>query len=195
MDLTTLARVKEYITRKGNPDFRADAESVLSSMISSVSQRMEQYCSRLFQVGATTERGTLRCDEFICSRVPLASISSVRYSETGRGADLAALPSSQYEISPSGDNVRVYDVTYGGLVEVSYTGGVATDTQDVIDNHPALEEACKLQVASLWQRHTMPDRSGVTIGTGETSWTGDYSMLKEVQATLDQNYNNRHKFI
>ena len=67
------------------------------------------------------------------------------------------------------------------------------DTAAVIADHPALEDACKMQVISLWQRHDAPDRTGTTIGTGETTWTADYGLLKSVKADLDQNYNNRHR--
>lgn len=200
LPLTTLERVKAYgaigVAKNGSTQpVRADTDETLTSMIASVSQKMEQYCSRIFGIGAVVEAGTLSCDEFICFQTPISSISQVRYSSTGRRADLAVLPASQYEISPSGDNIRIYDVEYGGLAEVSFTGGLATDTADVIAKHPVLEDACKMQVVSLWQRHTMPDRTGTTIGPGETTWTAEYSLLKSVRADLDQQYNNRHKFL
>lgn len=189
--LTTLERVKTY--GKIAADVRNGTDDTLTAMILSVSQKMEQYCSRVFGIATVTEAGILTCDEFPAFQMPIASITSVRYAASGRRADLVALPATQYEISPCKNNIRVYEVIYGGMVEATFSGGLVADTAAVIADHPALEDACKMQVISLWQRHDAPDRAGTTIGTGETTWTADYSLLKSVKADLDQNYNNQHR--
>lgn len=193
LPLTTFERLRAYAELK--QEQRAEAAALLDAMIDSVSQKMEQYCSRVFLIHEVVEAGTLTCDEFPCFQVPVQSISRVSYSSTGRRADLVALPSSQYEISASGNNIKIYDVAYGGLVECTFTGGLAENTADVIANHPALEDACKMQVTALWQRHSTPDRTGTTLGTGETNWTADYQLLKSVKSDLDQQYNNRHRIL
>lgn len=192
LPLTTLARVKSYGNIASSPT-RADTDATLTAMIDSVSQKIEQYCSRVFLRQQVTESGALTCNEFPAFQVPIASIASVRYSQTGRRADLVTLPASQYEITPGGNNIRVYDVIYGGMIEATFTGGLADDTDEVIADHPALEDACKMQVVNLWQRHASPDRTGTTIGTGEVSWSDAYGLLKSVKSDLDQQYNNRHR--
>lgn len=192
--LTTLARLKEYAQVPAT-DARASTDSVLAAMILSVSQRIAQYCSRDFAIASRVEAGVLSCDEFTCTNNPIVSIQSVRYSPTGRRADMTTLPATQYEISASGNNISIYDVAYGGIVEVTYTGGLASDTDDVIANEPALEDACKMQVTSLWKRHTIPDRTGMTLGSGDTQWTAEYGLLKDVRHVLDNQYNNRHRVL
>ena len=194
IDLTTLARLKAYGVG-GSSSPRPDTDAVLQSMISSVSQRMATYCTRDFEIGTETEARVVTCDEIPAKRNPVASIQSVKWSPTGRRSDLQALDAADYQISASGNNIQFFGVPSGALVEVAYTGGLATDTADIIARFPLLEELCKLQVASLWQRHTMPDKSGVTVGPGETTWSGEYSLLKEVREGLDNSFNNRHRFL
>ena len=191
--LTTLERLKAYAQIKA--DARADADAVLASMILSVSQKFEQYCSRLFAVEERIETGTLQCGTFLMSHVPVQSIAQVRYSQSGRRSELIGLSESDYQIGADGWSVDVFDVIPGGMIEVTYTGGLADDTDAVISDHPALEDACKMQCTSLWKRHTIPDRSGMTLGTGDTSWTAEYGLLKDVKSILDQNYNTRHRFL
>lgn len=190
LDLTTIARVTEYGQIKTD---RPDVQTVLAAMITSVSQRMAQYCSRAFLIGTYTERRVIRSDLFPVENPDIQSITSVRVSSTGRGSDLVT--ATDYEISPNGNGVSVYGTLPGTLVEVTYVGGVAADTASVIANHPGLEDACKMQVVSLWKRHTIPDRSGMTLGTGDTQWSADYGLLKDVKAALDQTYNNAHRFV
>lgn len=35
----------------------------------------------------------------------------------------------------------------------------------------------------------------MTIGTGDTQWSEEFHLLKEVKALLDQNYSNAHRFV
>jgi hypothetical protein len=190
LDLTTLARLTDYGQIKTD---RADTSAVLSAMITSVSQRMAQYCSREFLTQAFLERRILRSDLFPVQNPTVQAISSVRVSTSGRAADLR--PWSDYEIAPSGNAVSIWGINSGALVEVAYIGGIASDTTEVIADHPGLEDACKMQVVSLWKRHTIPDRSGMTLGTGDTQWSADYGLLKDVKAALDQTYNMAHRFV
>jgi hypothetical protein len=190
LDLTTLARLTDYGQIKTD---RPDTGTVLAAMITSVSQRMAQYCSREFLVQTFTERRILRSELFPVQNPSVRSISSVRVSTSGRAATLAAW--TDYEISPCGNCVSVWGINSGALVEVTYSGGIAADTAGVIADHPGLEDACKMQVVSLWKRHAIPDRSGMTLGTGDTQWSADYGLLKDVKAALDQTYNNAHRFL
>lgn len=192
LDLTTLARLRTFGGISGNA---TETDAVLSSIITYVSQKFEQYCSRQFLIHADTERRNLRGSLVPVVRCPVVSVESVRASVSGRSSELSALSSSQYEIAPGGNAVRLWDVPAGSLVEVSFTGGLAADTAAIITDHPVLEGACKLQSLNLWQRHKSPDKTGLTIVSGDTSWEGQYEMLKDVKRDLDQNYNNRHRFL
>ena len=192
VDLTTVARLRMFGGIKGTDP---DTDTLLAEMITYVSAKLEQYCSRGFKSEPAQEKRRLRGTLVPVFRDPVTAISSVRASTTGRAANLAILPSSQYEIATNGGGVNVWDLPSGSLVEINYTGGLAADTADIIASHPVLEGACKLQTLNLWQRHKSPDKTGLTIISGETRWEAQYKMLEDVKADLDQNYNNRHKFL
>ena len=192
LPLTTLAIVKAYANVPGS---RPDVDATLERMILSVSQRLEQYCSRGFLIEESTERRVIRGALVPVFRNPIESIASVRAAANGRAAQLVDIASTQYEIAPNGTGVNVWDLPVGSLVEVTYTGGIADDAAGVAASHPILQEACLLQVANLWQRHDKADRTGMTIGTGDTQWSEEFHLLKEVKALLDQNYNNAHRFV
>ena len=196
LDLTTLANLKAFgrIGLSGVP-IPAGSDDILSSMITYVSQKFEQYCSRGFMLEADVARRILRGSLVPVLREPIASIASVQIAASGRTADLVTVSASQYEIHPDGGSVRIFDACQGSLVVVNYTGGIAAATADIITDHPVLEGACKLQTLNLWQRHTSPDKSGLTVVSGNTTWEGQYEMLKDVKADLDQNYNNKHRFL
>jgi hypothetical protein len=161
LPLTTLAAAKVYANILGD---RPGVDAILSAMILSVSQRLEQYCSRGFLVESATECRVLRGALVPVFRGPIKSIESVRAAISGRRADLQSLSASQYEISADGKSVRVWDMPDGSLVEITYTGGLAEDAAGIVASHPVLQEACLLQVANLWQRHDKADPPDATRG-------------------------------
>ena len=176
LELTTIARVKAYgfsgtTVTDGNTD-------LLSDMIKSVSQRFADYCSRSFLKQEWTDTRILNGSLFPLLNTPVASITSVSVSESGRRSGMVAISSTQYEIAPDGNGIKVWDVPRGSLVEVVYEGGLAEDTTGLIANFPALEGACLLQVKSLFNRHLTPDRTTTDLGGGSTSWVGEYDLLK-----------------
>lgn len=193
LELTTLERLEAYGSFATTV---SDAnKTLLSNMIKSVSQRMADYCYRSFLKQSYTEARILRGSRFPLVNTPVDSIASVSVAESGRRADLLAISSTQYEISPDKNGINVWDIARGSLVEVTFTGGLAADTASLIAAYPALEGACLLQTTSLFKRHTMPDRTTTDLGNGSSSWVGEYDLLEEVRDTLDQQYSARHKFL
>jgi hypothetical protein len=192
LELTTLERVKAYGTFT---TVTPANDALLSDMIKSVSQRFEDYCSRPFLKTSYTETRILKGSRFPLLCTPVDSITSVKVAESGRRADLVLIASSQYEIAPDKNAVNVWDIASGSLVEAVFVGGLAADTASLITAYPALDNACRLQVTSLFKRHTMPDRTQTDLGNGSTSWIGEYDLLKEVTDTLDQQYSARHRFL
>lgn len=190
LQLTTTARVKAYGDIQSQVWSPAN-EMLLSDLINAVSLGFEQYCSRGFIVAERTEARRINHWFLPASSFPVVSISSVMVSMTGNSHDYQPISESSYDISENGDGINVFGISRGALVKYTYSGGIATDTDDVIANHPSLENACRLQVLSLWKRRTSPDRSGMTLGTGETQWTGEYGLLKDVESTLRQGYINQ----
>lgn len=191
LNLTTLARVKARGELAATA--RADVDTALTEMIASVSDRFQQYCSRGLNIESAVESRVLRGTLFPVFRTPVVSVAQVRVSTSGRRADLIA--TTDFEINALGNGVNVWDVPSGTLVEVTYTGGVASTADAFMALYPSIAEAATLQVVNLWQRRKSPDKTGLTMGNGDIRWEGRYELLKEAKDALDQAFNNDHRFL
>lgn len=192
LDLTTVDRVISYMGSANSGAaagvFSPANRTTLSGMISAVSQDFENYCNRFFKSESRTHSEVLDGDTVFLPATPIASIESVMASASGRVADMVALASTEYDILPDSDGVVFYSLDRGARVLIAYTGGLAADTAALIAAHPALAGKCDLQVAMLWRRHNTADKTGMTLGGGNTSWNADYKMLEDVTDTLDNQY-------
>lgn len=162
--------------------------TILSGMISTVSQDFENYCNRFFKSESRTHSEVLDGDTIFLPGTPIASIASVTASASGRVTDMVALVPADYDILPDNDGVVFYSLERGARISIVYTGGLAADTTALIAAHPALAGKCDLQVAMLWRRHNTADKTGMTLGGGNTSWSAEYKMLEDVTDTLDNQY-------
>lgn len=185
LPLTTVARMQSY-GEFPSQAWTSSNQATLSDMINSVSRFIENYCSRYFMLDEYTEARRINSDFVPCRAYPVTDISSVLVSYSGKSKDLNAW--SDYEISINGKGINVWGLPRNTLVKYTYTGGLATDTASIVTDYPDLENACRMQVLSLWKRHTNPDKSSMTLGTGETQWTGEYNLLKNVEMVLEQEY-------
>lgn len=192
LDLTTVDRVIAYM---GTANSGASAgvwsegnKSIIAGMISTVSQDFENYCNRLFKSEERTVSEILDGDTVFLPGVPIASVPSVSASTSGRVSDMLPLASTEYDILPSADGVVFYSLARGARVSITYTGGLAATTAALIAAHPVLAGKCELQVAMLWRRHNTADKTGMTLGNGNTSWSAEYKMLEDVSDTLDNEY-------
>lgn len=197
--LTTLESLMRYMGAPVNDDgtldtskYSAADQAVLTEMIASVSDSFEQYCARAFTYGTYTATNRLSGQAVFVDQYPIDNVLSVLVSFNGRSAALQSW--SDYEIGPDNDCIIFFGVPEEALVKVTFEGGLADDTADVIANYPALSGACNLQVATLWRRHNTADRTGMTLGTGQTSWNKEYNLLDNVTDTLDQYYRAAHNF-
>lgn len=184
VDLTTLARLKTYADISST---RTDADSILSTIISSVSSTIENNLNRTVEITSKTERRRVpMTGKFVILNGPASAITSVRVSPDGVFSSGAqTIDPSRYELASSGDilNVRGLD-GYNGEMEVVYTGGLLQDAADCLARFPDLENAALMQAAHLWRRRLTMGKSSTTIGNGETQWVGDYDLLDGVVAIL-----------
>lgn len=190
--LTTTARVIAYL---GTSNSGAAALTwspgniaVLQDMINKVSDDMENYCNRSFGLQSYTTETLLAGPVMQVDSVPVQSITSIVGTASGRSADMATIPATAYDISADGDSITFYTLGRGARVRAVYVGGLAATTADIIANYPALAGACDMQVANLWKRHANPDKTGMTLGNGQTNWTQEYQMLTDVKRTLDNSF-------
>ena len=70
-------------------------------------------------------------------------------------------------------------------MQVTYTGGLATSTANLITAYPDLAQACDLQVAYLHRRR-LSAGGNFSVGQSSTQYTGDYDLLVDVQKTLNK---------
>jgi len=184
LDFTTLARAKAYMDI---PDATTTNDTLIQSMITAVSATLENSLNRTVKTEAKTERRSVpRTNRFVLYNGPATSITSVRYSASGVfSRDAVTLDPSSYELDGAKDVLAIPDiVTYSGQIEVSYVGGMATDTAGLLSAYPVLDLACRMQVAYLWARRKTPGRTSTDIGNGSTQWVGDYDLLDAVVAML-----------
>lgn len=165
-------------------------QQVITSMIGHVSAAFENYCSRAFTIGTYTVNALLAGRAVYVDQYPVQSVSSVLVSRCGRSQYLSAW--SDWEIGPDNDCIIIFGAPEESLVQATFVGGLAADTNDVIANFPDLNGICNLQVATLWRRHNTADRHGMSLGTGTTSWNKEYKLLDDVADTLDQYYRAAH---
>jgi hypothetical protein len=185
VDFTTLAKVKENLNLGSTA--RADADSMLAQMISSVSSTLENNLTRPVKVESRTERrATTMTGIFSIQGGPATSITSVKYSFSGIFTrDGVTLSTSQYALGPGNEYLVIPDyVGPYGFIEVTYVGGLAADTAAIQANFPDLERACITQVCYLWNRRLTMGKSSTTLGNGDTQWVGDYDLLPGVVAML-----------
>ena len=192
LDLTTVERVISYM---GSANSGAAAggwsdlnKAILAGMISTVSQDFENYCNRFFKTEARTANEILDGSTLFVAAAPISSVASITGAASGRVADMIPLGIADYDILPDGEGVAFYTLGRGARVAVTYTGGIAADTASLVAAHPTLAGKCDLQVAMLWRRHNTADKTGQTLGNGNTSWSAEYKMLEDVTDALDNQY-------
>lgn len=197
LQLTTLDQIMRYmgaiVKDDGSTDttkFNTGDQLVLTEMIAHVSNMFESYCNRVFTIGPYTVKAFLAGRAVYVEQYPISSVSSVMVSPCGRSSNMQ--PWTDYEIGPDDDCIVFFRVPDGAFVQIAFQGGLATDANDVIARFPALNGACNLQVATLWRRHNTADRTGMSLGTGTTSWNKEYKLLDDVTDTLDQTFAANH---
>jgi hypothetical protein len=176
MALTTLARVKEYLSIA--TDDTAD-DLLLTRLIGSASSAIEVYCSRVFASATYNEvRDGTGTRKMVLRNFPVTAVSSVTIN--GRSIPQRPSPlSSGYTF----DDLRVAltgHVFDEGVdnVQISYTAGLAAVPADV-------EQAC-IEAVSL--RYKAKDRLGVTSKSlaGESISFSNDDFPDYVTRVLDQ---------
>lgn len=190
MDLSTLARVKQYVSVGSS----TAADTLLSRLISAYSDAFEVELGRYTQEDFRQEEIELeRGVHFILLRAaPVVAVTSVQLTGSASFDDVDALETSAYHVAKSDGSVRLlieqpYEPAF---VRVSYVGGMAPNTTLFISRYPRIAEALDQQVAYHFQRK---DRQGgnVSVGAGGTQYEGQLKLLDSVKEVLSQ-YGRRY---
>lgn len=197
MDLTTTTRVANLINAGGAAP--ASFTTTAAILVSTVSAAVERYLDRGMQTAARTEYFDVTNDQrvFALKAYPVSSVTGVWFDVEQTWDATTELSSAEYR-SPVYDPrglltlsipQKIYitpgvDVAYRAM-KVSYTGGMAADTNAFIAAFPDIAGAVDHQVAYLWHRRNELGLASVSGDAGSVS-PGAESWLPWVKTVLDQ---------
>lgn len=189
MDLCTLQGVKLLIEIDAD---NTDTDQVLNSLIRSVSRRAENYMNRAVKTEALTEYFNIRPGDYMFSLkgFPVSSTPAIEVyhdidSAFGTGTDL---DSDAYTVDTEAGLLYVeggYLTSGFRALKVVYTGGMATNTNELMASHEDLIHAVERQVAFQFKTRTKIGAQSVNTNTGSVTWESGVVWLKEVKAVLD----------
>lgn len=189
MDFTTLARVKEALGITG-----ASSDAVLSQIITSVSNEMERLMDRHAQSSARTEiyqmRATKRLVLLRGYPVNTAATFTVKVSTTADFSSATALTANEeYVLDPVKGEIR-FLINYDPIrdpdsgrpiapiyVEVSYTGGMATDYNNLLALYPELAQAADMQAVHTFKRRATPGQTATDMGESSAEYVGELALI------------------
>ena len=195
MDATTKARVKALLEITGTSQ-----DAVIDSLIKVVSQRIEDFIDRPLHAVARTEEYSIKPRQTVMflRAYPLTAqsdIASIKIALNWDFAAATAVTSTDYhaDLSTGMVNFNFIPITnYFGnnmavapnVIQVVYTGGVATTTDNVIANYPAIASACDEQVIAMWRRRDQPMQKATKIGEYAATVEGPLQFLPDVVEAL-----------
>ena len=195
MDAITKERVKDLLQIAGSSQ-----NDVLDRLIASVSQRMEDFIDRPFHQTARTEEYSIkpRQNTLFLRAYPLTAqnqVTSVKISGDWDFASATAVDSGDYHVDldsgmlhfnyyPISNYLGNNMATAPNVVQVVYTGGLATSTANLISNYPAIAAACEMQVIAMWRRRDQPMMDTVKIDEYTSTVTGPLEFLPDVRQAL-----------
>ena len=162
-------------------------DALISQLILMVSDRIEQYCNREFEYGASVVEqhdSDGQHDYIIVRRPPIATVASL-YDDADRAfGALSLIPATDYY--PYTDGSGIVQLTAGRFtrgfknVRVTYAGGYTYQTLP-----PSIKEACILQCVTLMKRREQPDKVSISYTGGSISKMTELQLNVEVMQALD----------
>ena len=195
LDATTKARVKGLLEITGTSQ-----DAVLDNLITIVSQRIEDFIDRPIHATSRTEEYSIKPRQTVIflRAYPLVAqsyIASVKIAMNWDFTSATAVTSTDYHVDLDtgmlnfnfipitnyfGNNMRVAP----NVIQVVYTGGIATSTANVIANYPAIASACEQQVIAMWRRRDQPMQKTTKIGDYGATVEGPLRFLPDVVEAL-----------
>jgi hypothetical protein len=185
MNLTTLQTLKLMNEQLAS----GSSDPLLSFFIRSTSAEFEAYLARGIEVKERTELFNVRKGDvsFALSSYPVTAMGSVKNAGLTISSD--SIHTSETGIVYVSD----YDLFSGfGELEVVYTGGMATDTEDFVTKYPDIEKAIVMQISfEFTKKDNLVDKS-IAIGNQIAS-RESLDLLPAVKKILDRHRNKaRH---
>ena len=197
-DLTTLTRVKEFISTSHSD---TSQDSFIESAISDVSRRLVEYMKIHATAIERTEVYRVRkfAREVTLDGAPNDTAQTfegqIGFNDT-EWANVVIEDRTSFSIHAAGGFIEFVDtgttvirrarlVRAANYVRIKYTGGLAADTDKIILAFPDIARACDMQVKYLIERRKSLGGNVTTGQGGATEFQGEYGLLRDVRAALD----------
>lgn len=187
MDLTTVARVKTFlsITTSGT-------DALLGMLVTATSRTVENYLNRHAEKAARTEQYDLIPGQqviFLKGYPVAASPAAVLKNDTDRGfgSGITAIDTGDYYVDLTQGVIMVDQVglTSGaGVLQVVYTGGLASSASGVVSAFPEIALATDIQAAWLFKRKEVLGTSGVSGDGGSISFDAMTALIANAKEML-----------
>jgi len=195
MDATTTTRVKALLDITSSTH-----DTVLGTLIATVSQRIESFIDRPLETTARTEEYDIRPRQRVLflRAYPLTAqgdIANIKIALDWDFAAATAVTSTDYhvDLNTGAIHFNFYPITqYLGntmatapnAIQVVYTGGFGATVSDIIDDYPAIASACETQVIAMWRRRDEPMVKSTRIGEYGSTVEGPVHFLPDVIEAL-----------
>ena len=187
---TTLARVKVDLQTGGADPLPTTHDDYLNELLRAYSAEFERYLGRYSQVVLRQEQYDVEPGMRVVAlnAYPVSSVSTVT-NDSGRDFDSGDVSSDDYYLSAK-NGLLEFDktalVSGPGVLRVTYTGGLGTNTTALVRDFPDLAHACDIQVVYHFRRRRSLGASGLSQGGGNVSWEGALDLLPTVKQILDR---------
>jgi len=175
--LTSLANVKEIM-----PNANATLDDELNALIESVSRRAENFIGRDFEQTSRTETYDIgrRTKAIFLRNYPIISVTEIKNHIRRDFAAASVMDSDLYAVDSETGRVFFEGalVTGAGVLQVTYTGGLAADQNGLLALTD-LEYAARRQVLHEYNRRNTPGakpavssrrRAAEFEGEGQVDW-------------------------
>lgn len=187
MNVTTLAKIKE---RLGLGDADTEHNTLLTTILTNVSGRIERFLNRTLETGSVTRIFDVADGQrvFSLKAYPVSAITSVKNDTEWDWSGTSAMDSSYYqENAASGVLYFWANVLVPGYqaLQVIYSGGMAADADALIAAYPDLSEAGINQVVYEFNhRDSIGIPTLVAAGGASLSFVQDSDLLPSVRGAL-----------
>jgi uncharacterized phiE125 gp8 family phage protein len=183
-DLTTLARVKEYLQLSSTNSTWND---ILNSLITQCSKAIDKYCQRVFiSTGSVTEfYDGKRQRELVLRKHPVVSVTSV-HDDYARVFPASTLVNSADYYVDTDRGIIKFDVTLSegrGNIKVVYSAGYT----DIASLPPNVVLAANKLVAAVFNKRKDDGQQGASLGN--VSYSYEPVITADVAALLEQEMN------
>lgn len=187
MELCQLSTVKDLI---GIEQETTKEDDVLNHLIAAVSAQIERYLGRTIETDTYTEYFNVDAGSatFSVKAYPVTSVTSVKNSIDWDWAGTTAVSADYVEYDSHPGLIYVYGqqlVAGHGALQIVYTGGMASNTQELsMGSYADIALAAEQQVIATWRARSSFGMTNAGAGAN-TAMFGEGGLIQSVRQLLD----------